>query len=284
MERKTLVRDLCILLVGFVGMVLCVIVVSLVEKYVIPAFSAEAYGLETESPSVFVMPEDPILKIYAYEKDEYEIQSVKPLVYQTPVNTGPGLYWYENTCTWKHETILGCLGEIPLCMEFEGKIEIQMKKAGEPWEQAYFTGKSDGFLPDLSSVRQFNNSKISGTNTLSFVLAGCTSVSGRSMFSKEECHTLAEKISGSVPSVYNSILQYSDTKYLHITCVDIADSSTAATATVRLDYVSEWVNAGNKCRIAEGSKVVGYDESLLYYAQVKPTWTIELVEYWQREG
>lgn len=278
MERKALVRDLCILLVGFVGMVLCVIVVSLVEKYVIPAFSAEAYGLETESSSVFVMPEDPILKIYAYEKDENEIQTSVQLSYLVPINSGPPLYWQENICTWKSESMLNWNGEIPLAFQFEGRIEIEFMRHGEEIAYSCFTGKTNDFLPDLEKAQYQQEKAVIGTNEFSVILVG---IYWRDISTYK---TLAQAVSGSTPSVYSSIRQYQDTVSLHVTCYDVVDSTVAATAVLEVKSTSEWINAGAESRIYQGNVLVGYDESLLYYAQVKPTWTIELVEYWQREG
>ena len=224
------------------------------------------------------MPEDPILKIYAYEKDADESQTVVPLSYLTPISSGPPLYWYEKTCTWRAESMLNWHGEIPLAFQFDGRIEIQFTRNGEEFAYSCFTGKTEDFLPDLEKVQYEQKSAVSGTNALSVILAG---VYWRDC---PEYTPLAKAVSGSAPAVYNSIRQYRDTITLHITCYNIVDSTVAATAVLKVDSTSEWTNAGDACRIYQDNVLVGYDETLLKYAQIKPVWTLELVEYWERGG
>lgn len=278
MKRKPILRDFLIVLTGFALLFLFALFSSMMEKIIVPDFSAEAYGDETEA--VFKMPDDPILKIYVYEKDDDEVQTIEQLPYQTPMSTGQKLYWDDEHCSWHTEMGAIWTGEIPIMFEYEGGIDITFFCEGNEKDLSYFYGKPEEFLPNMEEAQWKHDSSVNGTNALTVILPGWYYDSHFGVGTTYT--TLSKIISGETPDEYRNVKQYEGAIALHISCLNILENALEATATVEIRYTSEWVNAGNYCRKYLGTEFIGYDETLLEYAGVKPVWTVELVEYWEK--
>jgi len=247
-----------------------------------------AFGETTAAETVSVMPENPVLKIYVPQKDENEQRQFVQMQYQTPVPTGSPLEWVEKLCIWQSSEVIRCAWEIPLYLEFEGKMDVEVYRNGVPHYWNNWFGKPDGFLPDEKKLQWWTGDTMHGSNELSVLING----GWRDTYSRTRegysspSRTLAQKIGGELPAVYSTIRQYTDESEIRIVCRDVLDESIAAKAVLRLTCVSYWENAGSKCRLYRHENgqaiLIGHDDNLLHYAKVKPTWTLEVVEYWER--
>lgn len=255
---------------------------------------------DTEAAVESGMPEDPALAIYVWEKDGTESSAPVQLAYRTPVNTGPALEWNERLLTYypAGEYLGTC--KVTVSAFFDGVIHMSWRHVssdcGAEHLIMYSPDKDFGYDPEKG--RGTFDAEISGTNSLTFVWAGVggtirnnrlpDGVADTLLHHEEK--TLAEELGASAGSGYERVLQSRMEIELKYECRSLQDDAAAAGATLRLTMVSGWQGAGNAYKASnahlgeDGRPVVtGYDETLLAYAKVKPTWTVELVEYWQAE-
>lgn len=264
---------------------------------------------DTEAAVESGMPEDPALAIYVWEKDGTESSAPVRLAYRTPVNTGPALEWNEQLLTWEPADTALYVNEVPIDFQYEGNIQVTISFAGyvcRPNIQCAY-GKGEGYLlPSRRYTEVPAYEEMSAYNDLCVVYpagfgfehygsrrVGVSGAAGSTVLHEDGCtyrpQTLAEHLSVEKES-YRHVLHSEQRYQYRVSCYDTAEGTLRATAIVELYAVSGWQGAGNAYKASnahlgeDGRPVVtGYDETLLAYAKVKPTWTVELVEYWQTE-
>lgn len=260
-----------------------------------------AFGLEDEE---FVMPENPVLTVYVWEKDETETQTFVPLPYRTPVNCGPRLRWGEISLGWSGaawqmtETDPGMQGLAITFSTAGNRIAVTWEHDGDDCRHAHgwlYSGSLDGKLVMARAVRSFDGSA-EGHGDITVLWRGEGGLCYDTVTAEDEelttkLHgwtTLADVLGREAERGDENITQDWMRLKLHVTVYDLLDNEIAQ-ATLRVTMTSAWRGAGKRWNEVRSAAIAaeenGEDVDLKYldYASVKPTWTVELVEYWQAE-
>ncbi len=267
----------------------------------------EAYGLEELSAENFTLPEEPILTVWVWEKNELEQRELVMLQPRMPVNTGPAVAWGGGYATrgisgTSFSAIGMPGGQDGLNVSVQGEGAITAK-----WEheRGYDCGHTHTWWysvdPDLTGgvdntrLSRNHTAEAQGTNSLCILWKGMgipldtVTVSGDPVYDVSHKRiTLADVIGMDEERLNETVYQEQMTILLRLECRNLLGRLTA-TATVRLTMVSEWIGAGELYMQERPAIIEAEEQGRVYpsrwidYAFTPPTWTAELIGYTQAE-
>ena len=265
-----------------------------------------AYGLEEIAYENFTLPENPILTVWVWEKNELEQRELITLAPRTPVNTGPAVAWGGGYATrgisGSTFTAIGMpRGQDGLTVSVQGEGTITAKWEHERGSDCFSHTWWYSVDPDLTggvdSSRLHRNytAEAEGVNSLCILWRGmgippdAVTADGdiADVFSHKRT-LLSDVIGMDAERLNEGVFREETVILLRLECRNLLGRLTAA-ATVRLTMVSEWIGAGElymaerPAILAAEARGEDYPSRWLDPALTPPTWTAELVAYTQAE-
>ena len=255
-----------------------------------------AYGIEDAYTEDFVLPEEPVMTVYVWEKEETEKRNLVPLQARTPVNSGPAVAW-ENNYAYRSLRMPFAQDGLTISVVGEGTISARWEH-----EQGCDCGYRHTWWysvdPDLTggvdTMRLHRNYEgtAEGVNSLCILWRGeggqpADTVTAEGDPVYDAVHrrvTLAQVLGEDEKGLNETVVQDSMTLLLHLECRNLL-GRLIATATLRITMVSQWHGAGALYEAERpavmAAEISGGDLTSRWigYAAVKPTWTVELVGY-----
>lgn len=261
---------------------------SYLEASFSPALPDAAYGLDYDTRD-FTLPEEPLLTLWVWEKDDVGRQQYISLEPKTPVNSGPAVSWGGETWSgrdWSSAEVNPGADGLTLTAESGGIITMRWEHDGTDCGYTHswwYSGPEDGYVNFANATRTSDHTA-SGTGALCVLWRGeggqpfdTLDEKGNIVQSnRHETRTLSDELGFAGADVTQdsmSILIYIESRNLL--------GRLEATATVRVTMVSQWYGAGDRFQAEKANTAVDWRENSIWveYATVQPTWTVELISY-----
>lgn len=279
--------------------------------------SDAAYGTSEIIYENFTLPEDPLMEIWVWEKDNADRRELVMLQPRTVVNTGPSVAWLGGLMKVYDAERLQDLGGTGALTEFfsilpfeQNGLTLSVQGEGQitaRWVHAsgsdcgfshtwWYSADRDltGGLDKMNIKRNFK-ATAEGTNSLCVLWQGqggypSDTVDMHGEWAECGGHnsiTLADIIGKDEEGYNELVIQDSMTILIYLECRDLLERL-LATATVRVTMTSGWHNAGAlynaelpsiEAAEARGEEV---QSRWIDYAVQPPIWTAELVAYRER--
>lgn len=261
-----------------------------------------AYGIDAEEAGS--LPENPVLTVSVWQKDEAEIRTLTPLAYRSPANCAPRLRYGNESLLWQGDSWLwneqepGMQGLAIVFSTGGSRIEVKWEHDGDDCGRAHgwlYGAHTDGVL-DMARAMKSYDGTAEGHGELAVLWRGEGGLCYDTVTEKNErltrdFHghtTLAEVLGRASEQGDEEVTQDWMKLRLHVTAYDLLDNEIAR-ATLSVTMTSGWHGAGERWNEVRAAALEAerlgreYDAKWLDYSLVKPTWTVELVEYWQTE-
>lgn len=259
-----------------------------------------AFGIEDSADGFFTLPDNPLLKIWVWEKDYVEQRELIQLEACTPVNTGPSVAW-NSGCEYVSYFMPYALDGLTFTAVGEGIITAEWEHAdGYDCGHTHTWWYSDD--PELTGgvntgyLCSSTDGTASGVNNLCMMWRGTGGYAADTRGKESELLAnarhkvtpLTDTMGHDEEGLHYGVSQDSLAILIHITCTDLLGHPTAA-ATLRAEMVSGWRGAADiwqeKRLAAERAEERGEEPDLkwLDIALVQPTWTLEMIRYGQIE-
>ena len=316
-ELQDIIRIFFWGVLGLILLYIAALVTSFVGSFGQSAPDA-AYGIEEIDYGYFGLPEDPVMEIWAWQKEETEKRELVMLRPRTVVNSGPSVSWMGGLLSvYGTERLTETLGSLGASTDFASELPFEMNGLtlsvqGEGqitarWE--HVPGSDCGFSHtwwfsedrdltgglDKMRLNRNHTAEAQGTNSLCLLWAGQGGYPSDTLDAHgypADCGghnrtTLAESI-GEDEEGYNTLVTRDSMSILiHLECRDLL-GRLLATATVRAVMTSGWRGAGMLYNVElpaiEAAESRGEEavSRWIDYAVQPPTWTVELVAYRER--
>ena len=261
-----------------------------------------AYGIDAEEAGS--LPENPVLTVSVWQKDEAESRTLTPLAYRSPVNCAPRLSYGEESLNWGGSAWLwneqepGMQGLAILFSTDGSRIEVTWEHDGDDCGHAHgwlYGAHTDGVLDMTRAAKSYDGSA-AGYGDLAVLWRGeggmCydTVVEGDEVLTRDfHGHTtLADVLGRAAERGDEEVAQDWMRLRIRVAAYDLLENEIAR-ATLSVTMTSGWHGAGARWNEVRPAALEAerrgeeYDTKWLDYALVKPTWTVELREYWQTD-
>jgi len=254
----------------------------------LPALPDDVYGYgEAEkAPQADALPTNPVLRVYAWEKDDAERRALISLALGEEIQSGPRIQWNDAYLWECADPNFGAAG---LTLGFDGSggiIRLRWEHGGKDCggnHSVYYSGGGVDTV-DITRMKVSTSAEAEGISRMCVLFRGeggraedTVSASGRKL--PDGIHTVETlaDVTGLEPtSEHLRVTRDKMEILLHAECWTLL-GELEARATVRITMTSGWRGAAERWAAVQADREA--DLKWLILSVAKPVWTVELVQY-----